>query len=168
MERRKKGFTLVEVLVTVGIFIIVILSLLKAFISFSVLEDSADNTAIVLSKAQSKLEEMREHNFDTLMTDYNPGGNPGVFYLTKVNDGVEGAGVIYLRQVSTIPTTLLLEAEVVVCWRNKDGRIVGEDNGGTDSAKALNGVLDTLVGEDTDGNGKMSSRIDLMTMIAKR
>jgi prepilin-type N-terminal cleavage/methylation domain-containing protein len=161
----KKGFSLVEIMVTVAVLGVVIIGLLKSFIYFSAHANTAEHLTLAMSKAQTKLEEMRGHNFDNILADYGPSGTPGnVFFLTRANDGIDGSGVIYLTSLNSG----LLQVEIVVCWRNKDGRFIGEDNGGNNPAKALNGILDTAEGEDVDGNVKLSSGATIISMIAKR
>ena len=106
-----------------------------------------------LTDAQSKLEEMRSDTFSQITTDYSSGGTPGnTFNLTQGN----GKGVIYIDSSNST----LLTITIVVSWQNnQDRRIIGEDLN-------LNGVLDA--GEDTDGNGKLSSPVTLVGLIASR
>jgi prepilin-type N-terminal cleavage/methylation domain-containing protein len=162
MRHPKKGFTLVEVMVTAGILALIIVGLLRSYISFSVLSNTAQNLSRALAKGQSKLEEMRGHDFGTLIASYSSSGTPGnTFALTKASDGVDGMGVIYID--STNPN--LYQVQIVVCWRNKDGRIVGGDNGGGVPSNALNGTLDS--GE-TGSGGMISSPVTLVSLIANR
>ncbi len=151
-------------MVTVGVLVLVIVSLLQAFVYFSNLANAADNLSLAISKSQSMLEEMRNHPFGNITADFSSGGTPGnKFQLLKSNgDGVDMTGVVYVTPINAD----LLQAKVVVCWRNKDGRIVGSDNGGGDASKALNGVPDS--GEAVDGDGHLTSPVTVMSYIAKR
>ncbi len=160
----KKGMTLVEVLITIMILTFVVLSLLQSFVYFSILASASGNLAAVTAKAQSKMEEIRDHNFVDIPTDFGEGGTPGnVFFLTRANDGVDASGVIYLDTVHSG----LLQVTIVVSWRNKDGRIIGGDNGGGDATKALNGVWNT--GEPSDSNGRLVSPVlTLVSYVAQR
>ncbi len=166
----KKAFTLVEVMVTIGIITIVIVNLLRSYVYSSTLTELSGNMSYAITKAQGKMEEIRNHNFETITMDYAPAGTPpkNIFALTKATDGVEGMGVITITDVDPGVTANLLQVEIVVCWRNKDGRIIGEDNGGTDPTKALNGALDSGFETDADGNTRISSPLTIISMIAKR
>ena len=153
---RKKisaGFSLAEVLVTVGIFVIVVTGLIQLFIYCSALSEMSGNMSYALTKAEDKLEEIRNHSYDQIVTDYNSGGTPGnIFNLSSLN----AVGVVYINASNTN----LLEIETDVSWRNqKDDRVVGED-------RDLDGVLDA--GEDINGNGKLDSVAKLITYVAKR
>ncbi len=53
----------------------------------------------------------------------------------------------------------LLKIKVTCCWKEKGGRIIGED-------KNLNGQLD--IGEDINGNGELDSPVKLVTYIANK
>lgn len=160
----RQGMTLVEVMITVVILGLVIVSILQAFVYFSILSNSAGNITVASAKAQSKMEEIRGHNFSTLTTDYGAGGTPGnIFLMTKASDGADGSGVIYIDTVQAG----LLKITIVVSWRNKEGRIVGGDNGGGDSTKALNGVVDP--DETVDVNGRfVSPMLTLVSYVAQR
>jgi len=146
------GFSLIEVLVVSGILITVIIGLIQVFVYCSTLFDSAGNLAGTVAEAQSKLEEIRNHTYSQITTDYASGGTPGnTFNLSKGN----GKGAIYIDSSNSD----LLQMTLVVSWRNQNGRIVGEDLN-------LDGVLDT--GEDIDSNNKLSSPTTIVSLIARR
>ena len=148
----EKGFSLVELLVTIAILSIVVVGVMKVFIYATSLSEIARNQTIAVSEAKSKIEEMRNYTFSSLAADYGSGGTPGnTFDLTEII----GKGVVYIDSSNAN----LLEIKVVVSWQNQDGRVVGED-------KDLDGVLDT--GEDSDGNGQLSSLVEIVSLIAKR
>ena len=147
-----KGFTLVELLVTVGIVSVVLVGLMQMFVYCNVLAELGGNMTKVLSAASDKIEEMRNYNYDAIVTDYASGGAVGnTFDLSQP----AGKGVVYIDSSNAN----LLNVTVVVTFLNRNQRIVGEDVN-------LNGVLDA--GEDLDGNGQIDSRVKLMTMIAKK
>jgi len=164
MRKEQRGFTLVEVLITLSVMALVLVSLLNSFVYFSVLSNASGNLSLAVLKVQSKSEEIRAHNFDLITTDYSVGGTPGpVILLTRANDGVDGSLIVYLDQL--YPD--LLQVNIVASWRNKEGRIIGGDNGGSDPAKALNGVVDP--GEPVDVNGRLlSPELTGVTYVAKR
>ncbi|MFC1594218.1 prepilin-type N-terminal cleavage/methylation domain-containing protein [Candidatus Omnitrophota bacterium] len=147
----KKGFTLVEVVIAAAVFAIAIVALLKVFIECSALADLARNTSFAVVEAQSKIEEIRSYSSSAIPAVYGPGGTEGdEFDLTRPF----GYGKIFLTQIS--PS--LLEVRVVVCWRNANNRVIGEDTN-----------LDrTLAGLEDDGDGVLESLVTIATQIASR
>ena len=149
---KNKGFTLIEVVVTVGILVIVMTNLLGLFIYCSTLAQTSGNVTLAIREAQGKLDEMRDHSYGLITTDYGAGGTPGnIFNLNQLN----GKGVIYFES----PNPDLFQIKVVVSWKNKDTRVIGEDAN-------LNGILDA--GEDKNANSQLDSIVSLTTMIARR
>ena len=152
MRVKNKGFSLIEVIITVGILVIVMTNLLGLFIYCSTLAQTSGNTTLAVREAQGKLDEMRDHSYGLITTDYGAGGTPGnIFSLNQLN----GKGVIYFES----PNPDLLQIKVVVSWKNKDNRLIGEDAN-------LNGILEA--GEDKNANGQLDSIVSLTTMIARR
>jgi len=152
MIRSKKGFTFVEVLVVVAILAVVVTGLIRLFVYCSDSSDMAGNKTLAVIAAQTKLEEIRDHNFASIVADYSFGGTPGNSFALIYSTG---NGNIYLTQID--PN--LLEVEVVVSFENKRRLVIGED-------QDLDGVMD--VGEDVNTNGKLDSVVTLSTLIAKR
>ena len=149
---KNKGFSLIEVIVTVGILVIVLTSLLGLFIYCSTLAEASGNMTLAIREAQGKLDEIRDHSYSLITTDYGAGGTPGnIFNLNQLN----GKGVIYFES----PNPELLQIKVVVSWKNKDTRVIGEDVN-------LNGILEA--GEDKNANSQLDSIVSLTTMIARR
>ena len=149
---KNKGFTLIEVVATVGILVIVLANLLGLFIYCSMLAQTSGNMTLAIREAQGKLDEIRDHSYSLITSDYAAGGSPGnTFNLNQLT----GKGVIYFE--SSNPE--LLQIKVVVSWKNKDTRVIGEDAN-------FNGILDT--GEDKNANGQLDSIVSLTTMIARR
>ncbi len=147
-----KGFTLVELLVVVAILSFILTGMIGLFIQTSTHGNMSTNKTIALNEAQGILEAVRNHDFDSIVTDYSFGGSPGdTFALTNPT----GMGKIYIN--SADPDLLTLQ--VVVSWQDKYNRIIGED---TD----LDGVLDG--GEDINGNTQLDSPVSLMSMITRR
>ena len=149
---KNAGFSLIEMMVTVAILGFSLSGLLGIFVYCSMLSNTAGNMSKVLRGAQGKLEEIRDHNYSLITTDYASGGNPGnKFNVAQLNNG---KGVIYID--STNPDLLMVT--VTVSWKNENGRLFGED-------KNLNGVLDA--GEDLNGNNELDSPVSLISLIAK-
>lgn len=114
---KNQGFTLVEVLITIGILTVVIVGLLQLFVYCSNLAEAAGNTTLSINEAQNKMEEIRNHDFSTVATDYASGGTPGnTFALTSLN----GTGTITPSQVGG--SSGLLQIQINVAWQNKNSR----------------------------------------------
>lgn len=112
-----KGFTLVEVLIAIGILAVVIVGLLQLFVYCSTLAQAAGNTTLAVNEAQNKIEEIRSHNFSTIAIDYASGGTPGnTFALT----GLNGTGTITTSQVGG--SSELLQIQINVNWQNQNSR----------------------------------------------
>jgi len=151
-HRWQQGFTLVEVLVTTGIVSTVMIMLLRLFVYCTSLSEMAGNLSASVVQAQDKIEEIKNYSYDLITTDYSSSGTPGNTFSFSIPTGM---GVIYIDSSNSS----LLQVEVDVSWRNRDGRIVGED---TD----LDGVIDT--GEDVNSNGKLDSVVKIITNLAQR
>ena len=149
----EKGFSLLEVLLTVSILTITLIGLLQLFVYCSFLSELSGNVTLAVTEAQNKLEEIRNHNYSLITADYIEGGSPGNTF--NLSQGA-GKGVIYID--SSNPS--LLQIQVVVSWKNnKNDRVIGEDTN-------LNGSLDS--GEDLNGNGKLDSPATVVSLIARR
>ena len=146
------GFSLAELMVTVGILVTVIVILLQLFIYNSVLAELSGNMGYILSDAQTKLEEIKNSDYSVITTNYASGGTPGNTFNLSQGQGI---GIIYIDSSNAS----LLVVTVVICWRNKNGRVIGED-------ADLDGVLDA--GEDINGNSKIDSQAIFILNIAKR
>ena len=175
---RRAGFTLVELALVIAIMGVVLTGLLGAFIACFALNETSENLTIAINGAQVKMEEIRNHvdtvnDFGVLITDYSPGGVIGnTFTIDPVNwlGAVNQSAVIYILDpqsgiiLNTGPTADpgldLYDIRITVCWRQKGGRIVGEDSN-------LDGVLNA--GEDTSTvNNILDSPAQIITLIAKR
>ena len=147
-----KGFSLIEATIAGAILIVVLASLFGLFIYCSTMAQASGNMTLAVREAQGKLEEIRDHDYSLITTDYAAGGNPGnTFDLNQLN----GKGVVYINSSNSN----LLQIKVVVSWKNKDNRLLGEDVN-------LNGVLDA--GEDQNANSQLDSIVGLTTMVARR
>src|SRR3990167_4005487 len=136
INKNPGGFTLIELVFVAGILAVVLTGMIQLFIHTSVTAELSGNKTLAVAEAHNKLEEMRNHSFDLIATDYASGGTPGdTFNLTNLT----GKGKIYIDNSN--PSLLTLK--VVIAWQNKYNRIVGED-------LDLDGTLDG--GEDTDSD----------------
>ena len=154
--RSPNGVTFVELLITTAILAVIIIGCLQLFIYSATQAEMTGNLTAAVAEAQSKIEEIRNHNYSAIAADYASGGTPGnTFNLTQLT----GKGIIYIDSANAPCHSELLCVEIDVSWRNRYNRVIGED---TD----LDGVLDG--GEDVNGNGKLDSPAKLMTMITRK
>jgi prepilin-type N-terminal cleavage/methylation domain-containing protein len=70
-RRQKKGFTLLELMVAVGILVVAIAALLGGLINCILLNQANANLAIAANDAQYVLEQIKESAFDNI-TGYTP------------------------------------------------------------------------------------------------
>ncbi len=146
------GFTLIEVMITLGIMVIALAGLLHLFAYCLSLGESSRNMTLAMARAQGVMEDIRNHDFARIAVDYAPGGTPGnVFNLTQP----EATGVIYITALDP----QLLRVKIEVSWREKAHRVFGED-------RNLDGVLDP--GEDTNGNAMLDSPASVTSLITHR
>lgn len=113
--RPNAAFTLPEVLIAVMIVGVALVGMLRLFVYCSSLVKTAEGMALALAEAQNKLEEIRNHPYASIPTDYASGGTPGdTFALTQV----AGAGTVAIDNSNP----LLLNIDIVVTWQDKNGR----------------------------------------------
>lgn len=141
------GFTLLEILLAVGILGSMLCAILVTYASCFVLAATAKSSNISTNAALSLIEEIRSSPFNRIMDDYN-----GLIFF--VNDIPLNRGVIYVNNANPE----LLDVTVVICWR-QGNRVIGED-------KNLNGILDA--GEDINGNGIIDSPVKFITRVVNR
>lgn len=155
-----KGFMLIELMIVIVILIVVLIGYLQLFIYCLGLTETTGNSSIAISKAQGKMEEIRNSDFDDIWDEY--GEYPeNTFILSPDLDGIDGMGVIYIEGVDDPNPEIadLLEVEIFVSWEEKGNRIIGEDSN-------KNGIIDD--GEDLNENNKLDSPVSLVTLIAER
>ena len=157
----KAGFTLVEVMIATLILTIALGGLLHAFSACLILNENSRNLSLALNGAQDVIEQIRNSNFANIMNFNNPPNNPfqlGSNWFLSNNDHI---GIIeVINDGSDIPAGItnanLLQVRVVICWRQQGGRIIGE---------AID-VAGALVSNDLDGDGKIESPAELITLIS--
>ena len=148
----RNGFTLIETMVVVFILAVTMVGMIQLMAYSSISSELAGNKTSAVSEAQNKIEEIRNHSYNTIATDYASGGTPGnTFNLSFLT----GKGFVYVDSSNAE----LLTVQVSICWRNRLNRVIGED-------KNLNGTLDA--GEDENTNGKIDSPVTMMTMVTRR
>ena len=66
----KHGFTLAEIMIAVGILAVVMVGLLQVYIHCSLLAEAAGNKSVAMAEAQSKMEEIRNYDFESIVPAY--------------------------------------------------------------------------------------------------
>jgi len=145
MRIKNKGFTLLELMIAVGVLIVALVGILGVFAHMISLNENSAKLTLAVAACQAKLEEMRNSSFPPNGTNFNPAG---------FRSG-EAKGAISIN--SSDPK--LLQVFVSVSWMIRSNRVIGED-------KNLNGVLDA--GEDSNANGRLDSPGQLATLMAQR
>lgn len=171
-NRKKSGFTLLELMIGAAVLIVALVGLIAAYTGCFTVNETSRSLTFAINGAQEKLEEMRNHNFDTIVGAYSPGGSEGnTFTINPANwlATENQNAVIYILNPQTNailntspaanPGLDLYKIIITVCWRQKGGRIFGEDSD-------LDGVIDS--GEDTNENNILDSPVQLVTLLAKR
>jgi prepilin-type N-terminal cleavage/methylation domain-containing protein len=153
-KNKSSGFTLAELMVATLILGLVLVGLLGTYVACLDLTELSKNSSIATNIAMAKIEEVRNDTYANIKTDYDSTGcgRPSCGKPFDIT-GLMGKGVSYVD--NTNPD--LLKITVTVCWRQRNGRIIGEDTN-------LNGQLDA--GEDKNGNGMLDSIAQVVTYIA--
>ncbi len=134
-----------ELMIAVAVFLLVVATVLLSYLRCMELTETAGNTSKAIEGEKSQMEEILATPFDQLVSTYNQ--------TTFTINGLNGIGVIYIIDDSIND---FYKIKIVFCWRQKNGRIIGED-------KNLNGSLDN--GEDSNGNGQIDSIAVLETAV---
>ena len=147
MHIAHRGFTLLELVIAVAIFILAICGIISLFVSLSGLAESAGNITRMINVARGEFEtNIRNANFDSLATySLLPPAIPNNMSL-----------ICYIQNHPTVND--VKQVLLVVSYRHRGNYVFGED-------KNINGVLDG--GEDTDGNGRLSSICEIATFIKR-
>ena len=136
------GMTMPELLLAAALLSIVLVGLLLSYAMCLGLDQLSRNSTRALYAAQARLEEIKSTPYDHIK---------GMYHTTTFSPpSLDGMGVSYVDDSD--PRLLLVT--VTVCWRQPNGRVIGED-------KNLNGILDA--GEDTNMNNMIDSLVTLTT-----
>ncbi|MFA5089165.1 MAG: prepilin-type N-terminal cleavage/methylation domain-containing protein [Candidatus Omnitrophota bacterium] len=139
-----KGFTLVEVIISAAVLLLTFVGILTSYIRCLELTELSRNTSIAVNAARSRMEDIKNTQFGQIASDYHN--------VTFTASGLTGIGVTYVD--SSNPD--LLRVTAVFCWRQSNGRVIGEDIN-------LNGQVNS--GEDQNGNGLLDSSVRLVSNI---
>ncbi len=108
------------------------------------LSEMARHSSVAVNTVKSQLATIEDTVFEQILATFNN--------ATFTAAGVNGTGVTYVTSLDAD----LLRVTIVFCWREKNGRIMGEDTN-------INGVLNA--GEDANGNGALDSPVEMTTYI---
>ena len=161
--RISKGFTLIEVMLATVILVVGLVGLLGTFIMCFNANETAKNVTVAGNAAQRQIETIRNYSFTNISntgTDTPPGFKNTTFTVAGMPAG-DSAG--YVNIDDSNPD--LIKVFVSVSWRQKGGRIIGEDNG-RGGGIALNGRIDGT--EDANGNGVLDSPAGIDMLMSKR
>ena len=141
----KKGFSLVELIVSILILSVVMLFVGIAYVSSLNLIDSNRNLSLAYAALRQKAEELRTGDFDDVTAQ--------TFYPENFAAG-RAKGVVSVTDIDP----RLKDVRIVICWRTKN-RVIGED-------EDLDGVLDA--DEDDNNNGLIDSPCVMQFSLANR
>ncbi|MCK5347367.1 MAG: hypothetical protein KAR20_28350, partial [Candidatus Heimdallarchaeota archaeon] len=131
---------MIELMVASAVLITAISGILLALIRCLELNDISRNSTLCLQATKTQMEKIRSTTFTDIVANYHL----DTFDIADVN----GKGVSYVLALASD----YFEITVSVSWREKNGRVFGEDTN-------LNGQIDT--GEDINSNGVLDSPVKL-------
>ena len=117
--KQRKGASLVEVMVAAGVMVIVFAGLLQVFLYSTILSDMSGNIIAATANAQDILEEMKAHDFDSIVTDYGASGTPGDTFTAWASNGTGQITITALEPD-------LLQIDIVVSWTERSTRAMSE------------------------------------------
>ena len=130
------GFTLVELIAGMLVLVLAFVGILTSYMKCLELSELSINSSNAVLAAQNRVEQIKNTVYDQIQANFHN--------VTFTNANLNGIGVSLVD--SSNPE--FLQVTVVFCWRQKSGRILGEDAN-------LNGQLNA--GEDVNGNGALDS-----------
>ena len=152
LRLKRKGFTLLELMIVSGILIIVLTGLLGSFIACIELTQNTKNANLALTAVVGKMEEIRgtpSENFLNITSAY---GNRSY----SIAGMSPSDGLVYVSVDDT--NTSLINISICACWRQRTSRIIGEC---TDSS----GIV---VFSDNDSDNVLDSQVQLSSLMAQR
>ena len=150
--KKKKGFTLVEILISTAIMAVAITATLQILNYLLMMNETNDVSVVCMNELQGMMDEVRNTLYGDIVSNYN-GRQFQIAELT--NRGIQHSGVFIASEIEPLFITRI---KVVVCWQNRT-RTIGEDLN-------FNGLLDG--GEDTDGNGELDSPLMIDAAVIDR
>ncbi len=149
MKNAKRGFTLLELMISCGVIMVALAGLLSTYVACLELNETTRNTNLALSAAQRVSEEIRSATFTGIAASYNG-------YNFTVPGIPAGASFGHVYVDNSDPA--LLNITVGVCWEQRGNRTLGE-------CSKSGGIL---VFTDSNGNNVLDSPVQLATLVAQR
>ena len=160
----KRGFTLLELMLAAAIMIVAMAGLLGAYVLCFNISETAKNLTLATAAVQEEIETIRNRAFSNIANlptnDLSPGFQGAIFDAAGFPAG-SAVGSVKIDDSDSD----LLKITVSVSWRQRGGRIIGEDNG-RGGGIALNGKLDGT--EDVNGNNVSDSPACIEVLMANR
>lgn len=151
-----KGFTLVEILVSVAILAFFLCGLLATYLNMFFLSDLTRDFTLATNVVQAKIEEAKKKDFDSLSSFNEAFDSRGFSESDASYEATLKKGIVKIEINSTGYSDLKM-ARITACFQSR-GRIIGED-------KNLNGSLDSA--EDINHNNRLDSPSELVALIAR-
>ena len=151
--KRQAGFSYIELLFSSFLLIIILIGLLYTYIACFELNEFSRNLTLANNALQAKLETIREMDFDDIVDE--------PFDLDDWFPVGEAKGLV---DVYNSAYSDLKYIRLVACWRQKSGRVVGEDSnldGTCQPEENLNPM-----NYDPDGNPVLDSPAEIITLIS--
>ena len=169
--KNRRGLTYVEVIFALPIALFSIFAAMAAIMSALTFNENARAYTQAMNLGLYRLEEVR--NYATLdaesfrakmLDDHNQRFPTYEVDVQSELDAIRSLGLDPARteavtRVSMLSTYDLADVTVVICYKDKNGRAVGED-------RNFNGVLDS--GEDGNGNELLDSPIMFHVLVARK
>ncbi len=155
----KKSFTMLELVLVIVIVVIVSTALMSSLITCMALNDNSRMMTIAMNIARDKLEDIinRKGDWDTIVNPQGPYGI-NILSLPPAQGGYNFDGSCQVT-VHTVNSTLKL-IRVVVCWRLRNGRVVGSDAN-------FNGLIDDATHVVWQGIQVHNSPVVIVTAISR-
>ena len=114
--KRYKGFTLPELMISAVIMISVFAGVLLSFIKNMELSELSHNMSLAMTAVSNRVEviHMMYEGHDVIVICNN---------ATFTDPLLNGVGISYVTEVDANHSKLI----VSFCWRQKNGRVIGED-----------------------------------------
>lgn len=149
---KNKAVSMIELVVVIGVAAVFSSIMLKWFIVMDETSQVSMGQLTAIREADTILEDMKVLSNADVVANYSSGGNPGNLILLTLLDGQ--------AQVEIDSSNFdLLEVNIYLHWRDKNGRVYGED-------LDFDGVLDA--GEDFNSNGFLDSSYSMSALLAQR
>jgi type II secretory pathway pseudopilin PulG len=152
--KNTSGFTIVELLLGVALFIAVAGSMAFAFLKSVSINESGQMMVEAMYRLQQKAEEIKNFDYQASVEETRLAYDGQSFQLANFPDNV---GTIEMLNVAGVPPGQLYRLSIQLSWLDKDGHVMGEDSN-------LDGVLN--LGEDINGNNRLDSPAQIVTYVS--